>query len=332
MTACGRQPYPLAMRARLLLAASACSAASLRPLVGLNPFVQGCSNGCSGQGACYHGLCICELGFTSADCSIRRCPNDCCGNGQCVDGSCSCRAGFGARNSSGPLDCCGRLCASDCGNPSGRGLCDASTGACACAEGWRGERCSLPACPHNCSGHGKCNAASRRCECAEGWAGDSCAEPTCIGGCGANGECVDGSCLCLPGYTGRKCERRRCPNDCSSHGRCALQADGTTACECEVGFAGGSCEARVCANRCSNHGTCTAEATCVCDAGWTGEICATPTCEGALNNCSGHGTVSCSAVTLDACLTCLLCSSSPLLLATHVPPVSESPPLSASLP
>ena len=35
-------------------------------------FVDGCANGCSGRGACYHGLCICEPGWTGADCGARR--------------------------------------------------------------------------------------------------------------------------------------------------------------------------------------------------------------------------------------------------------------------
>ena len=237
--------------------------------------VHDCVNGCSGHGACFHGLCVCEAGWDGGDCSMRRCPRDCCGNGQCMaDGLCACRVGFGPLNMSSPInDCCGRSCPVDCGEADGRGRCDHATGKCACEAGWGGERCGRPLCPSGCTGHGACSPASGRCLCEPGWHGESCEAAVCAHDCGEHGACVDGECLCLPGYTGLACERPRCHDDCSLHGRCELRADGTTDCICDLGWDGRHCERRMCPHRCSHHGQCLANATCACDAGWTGASC-----------------------------------------------------------
>lgn len=132
---------------------------------------------CSGRGTCDRstGQCQCSEGFTGDACQRTRCPSDCSGHGICqsqrylvedaVAGSdlagtvtyaaafdaetaygCKCDSGF-----RGPA-CSQRECPSgpdslhgdgggegmDC---SGRGMCDYSTGICACFKGFYGERC-----------------------------------------------------------------------------------------------------------------------------------------------------------------------------------------------
>lgn len=44
-------------------------------------------------------------------------------------------------------------------------------------------------------------------------------------------------------------------------------------------------QAAGCGNNCSGHGTCTRNG-CLCNRGWTGSTCNSPTCP---NNCSGNG-------------------------------------------
>merc|ERR1712000_593281 len=49
-----------------------------------------CPHGCSGGGKCVHGLCVCQEGWHTADCSERSCPRNCSGHGVCNDGVCGC--------------------------------------------------------------------------------------------------------------------------------------------------------------------------------------------------------------------------------------------------
>ncbi|XP_037329608.2 tenascin isoform X4 [Pungitius pungitius] len=53
-----------------------------------------CPNGCSDQGRCSGGTCVCFPGFHGADCSQSSCPGTCSGGGRCVDGGCVCRTRF----------------------------------------------------------------------------------------------------------------------------------------------------------------------------------------------------------------------------------------------
>jgi hypothetical protein len=61
---------------------------------------------------------------------------------------------------------------------SGHGSCDASSGECRCAPGYKGADCAqIDRCyEKSCSGHGSCDASSGECRCAPGYKGADCAE------------------------------------------------------------------------------------------------------------------------------------------------------------
>ena len=208
---------------------------------------------CSGHGECVDGTCVCERGYTSADCSRRACENDCSGHGHCAaDGACSCHSGW-----FGP-DCALPSCFRNC---SGHGACEATSaawlgsaaapqGLCKCDPGWHGVGCELRSCPGStsadggvacgsggcveCSGHGTCNTGTGACECAAPWSGESCSQHGCgPAGCGAHGKCVPiatvspvtaslgrYACACEPGWTGADCSLRECIGGCGGMGWC----------------------------------------------------------------------------------------------------------------
>jgi len=129
---------------------------------------------------------------------------------------------------------------------SGSGLCDSSTGRCACFDGFSGEACQRTTCPSDCSGHGVCQSQSRfasdasatysgaydaskemGCACDDGFRGADCAQVECpsgddpMGGAGGDGasstvamDCSgrglcdysSGSCSCFKGFYGERCE------------------------------------------------------------------------------------------------------------------------------
>lgn len=80
-----------------------------------------CPNGCSGNGLCMDGRCVCEEGSTGLDCSgvvcpvgtsgpscqYRACPRDCSGYGVCFNGECACDNNHLASDCSIPKKCYG---------------------------------------------------------------------------------------------------------------------------------------------------------------------------------------------------------------------------------
>ena len=125
---------------------------------------------------------------------------------------------------------------------SGRGMCDRSTGRCACFNGFTGEACQRTACPADCSGHGVCQDERRfandamdtytaydarkqmGCMCDAGFRGPDCSMIECpsgddimggLGGsdgmdCSGRGLCdySSGLCQCFKGYFGERCEHQ----------------------------------------------------------------------------------------------------------------------------
>ena len=100
----------------------------------------------------------------------------CNGHGTCneLTATCTCMVGWGAASDNSLYtapDCSTRACPSDkawadiptaantahalveCSNA---GLCDRSTGTCACFAGFEGDACQRTQCPNACSGHGQC--------------------------------------------------------------------------------------------------------------------------------------------------------------------------------
>ncbi len=96
---------------------------------------------CSGNGSCFDGSCLCEEGWTGADCSIPETADPCDGitcsnNGICISGDCLCDDGWTGADCSTPVaDACdGVTC-------SGNGTC--VSGVCECNLGYVGTDCSI---------------------------------------------------------------------------------------------------------------------------------------------------------------------------------------------
>ncbi|KAF0691567.1 Aste57867_17235 [Aphanomyces stellatus] len=142
---------------------------------------------------------------------------------------------------------------------SNRGLCDRTSGICACFTnffssdgtgnvGTRGDcgaaMAAITQCPGTtlaCSGHGICQGPpTYTCICASGYQGGDCSEMICPTGkawfdtpydvqgahgqaeCSNAGTCdrTKGVCVCDTRFSGASCNRMNCPNGCSGHGTC----------------------------------------------------------------------------------------------------------------
>ena len=81
------------------------------------------------------------------------------------------------------------------------------------------------------------------------------------------------------------CESEFCPRNCTGHGKCEEDtADAEASCACEAGFTGHFCATQLCPADCSGHGRCHAlDGTCDCDEGFGGIDCAEVKCA---NNCT----------------------------------------------
>ena len=79
------------------------------------------------------------------------------------------------------------------------------------------------------------------------------------------------------------CESEFCPRNCTGHGKCE-DVNMEASCACEAGFTGHFCATQLCPADCSGHGRCHAlDGTCDCDDGFGGLDCAQVQCA---NNCT----------------------------------------------
>lgn len=146
---------------------------------------------------------------------------------------------------------------------SNRGMCDLSSGICACTTGFTGS-----------NGAG---AVGTRGDCGFGTA-TGC--PTVNGAvCNSQGVCDNTGgaptfrCTCSAGFTGFDCSLRTCPQG-------VAWFDGATASDTAHAMA-----------PCSNRGTCdTRTGTCMCGSLFTGSACDVLKCPGTSTPCNGHGT------------------------------------------
>uniref|UniRef100_A0A8C5BD86 Tenascin n=1 Tax=Gadus morhua TaxID=8049 RepID=A0A8C5BD86_GADMO len=227
---------------------------------GANCSEASCPNACHAQGRCLDGRCHCFPGFSGDDCRWQACPRDCGESGACVDGRCVCNPGFQGD------DCSQADCLNSC---LGRGRCE--DGDCVCEEPWGGLDCSELTCPSDCYDRGRC--VNGTCYCDEGYAGAECGQRLCPQGCRGNGFCgADGRCVCSAGYGGEDCSALTCPGDCGGRGSCF-----NGVCICDAGFRGEACGEAACPNDCNRRGRCV-DGKCSCDAGFQGDDCSELSC------------------------------------------------------
>ncbi|KAL4609376.1 tenascin-like isoform X1 [Arapaima gigas] len=177
--------------------------------------------------------------------------------------------------------CCGAHVTGELGTRpycNGHGNYSFDTCSCICEPGWKGTKCSVPACPNDCHDQGQC--VNGMCVCFDGFAGVDCSVETCHVDCGENGQCIDGVCVCTDGYAGQDCSQPACPNNCLGRGNCE---DGR--CICKEPWTGFDCSELICPDDCYDRGRCI-NGTCYCDQGFTGEDCREHACPG---NCHGRG-------------------------------------------
>merc|ERR1712139_152494 len=173
-----------------------------------------CNNDCSGNGICNAGsVCECELNFLGNDCSDRLClygkafidsPLGDINSNNGIDTDQQIQYQYANGLVGEQYDTAYGLAREDntvawneahfyreCSN---KGICDRSTGQCACFPGFEGEGCRRITCPNSCSGHGQCvNMAVSNAD------------------YGAWDEKKTVECQCDPGYTGADCSLRKCP-------------------------------------------------------------------------------------------------------------------------
>ena len=142
-------------------------------------------------------------------------------------------------------------------------------GVCICSDNYYGEHCEIS--PWVCKNGGRWNTTTYECECINGYTGVTCdvLNPCFNVNCGTHGTCSDGACICTDNYYGENCENA--PLACQNGGSWNTT---THQCDCPNGYSGNTCGIKdPCLDvNCGEHGTCSNGA-CVCEDGWTGELC-----------------------------------------------------------
>ena len=227
-----------------------------------------------------------------------------------VPGTCVCNGGW-----SGPL-CNQIICAAGCSPDNGgcttpvlQLLCcmhrmawlsfnpPLHQGTCVCNDPtrWTGAYCTTPIC-QGCQ-YGTCTSPGS-CACTSGYTGALCDTPVCATPC-AHGACIRPNvCQCYPGWSAADCSTAICLPGCSpTTGGCANSPGNCTCLADSQGplYSGTYCTVPVCVTGCL-YGTCTTgPRQCICQAGWTGQLCDTaicrPGCSLDYGRCVSHGCV-----------------------------------------
>lgn len=204
---------------------------------------------CSGNGACNFtdAVCRCDPYYSGFGCERFLCPNNC--SDTATAGVVDVYSNFGSVDHSRGF----------CNN--GSVIVEPNTtiidAPCACYEDYTLDSCAGLACPNNCSSHGICNYTTGACACDvtedTTFIGADCSLRQChhpgmlFGECPENSNCnfTAGICDCFSTHMGAMCEKVRCPGagDCNLHGLCNYTGGD---CMCFQGFQGSECHEYLC--------------------------------------------------------------------------------------
>lgn len=172
-----------------------------------------------------------QKAYTGADCSQRTCPRGV------------------SWTSPHPTNQCLHQDFAEC---SDQGICDRSTGICACFPGYTGSACGRTSCPNQCNGHGTCQSnIAFSVEASVIDVGSNYGKDVRYFGAWDSG--IHYGCKCNSGYRGADCSLKECPSsvdplssshgnstgdDCSGRGICDY---GTGVCQCFSGYTSNDC-------------------------------------------------------------------------------------------
>ncbi|KAM9941891.1 hypothetical protein ACTFIT_005258 [Dictyostelium discoideum] len=218
-----------------------------------------------------------------------------------------------------------KVCPNDCSTNS-RGICDLSTGACVCNQGFRGSDCSEIPCPTfnslECNGSPNvCNTTTGVCQCSGRNFGSACGSIQCVvPSCSNFGTCdtTIGVCKCDSSHQGGDCSLPliQCPtfNSLACNGGLNQCNNQTGICSCDSSHQGKDCSLPLIqcptfnslscnggSNQCNNQ-----TGICSCDSSHQGIDCSLPlikcptfnslSCNGGSNQCNNQtGTCSCDS-------------------------------------
>lgn len=156
-------------------------------------------------------------------------------------------------------------------------------------------------CSQTCENGGSC-VAPETCECANGWKGQDCTIPVCSLQCPSRSMCVAPDvCACIPGFTNDDLTQlmlrdQSLPSAPYTNHQ-TLENGRTLVNTHVVSETTTTCSRPLCVQTCVN-GFCGLPDTCICDEGWFGTNCTVPVCSqtcGNGGNCTNKNTCKCSS-------------------------------------